>query len=99
MENNDLSNRFFEFSIRVIKFLRTLPNDPEYVIIKKQLVKSASSLGANYEESQAASSKADFQFNNSYSINSVQSKSSVGGVLQKNINKRYYCNYEINCQI
>jgi four helix bundle protein len=37
-----------------------MPINSEYVIIKKQLVKSATSSGANYEESQAASSKADF---------------------------------------
>lgn len=57
---NELQKRLFEFIVRVIKFLRTLPNNQETQIIKNQLIKSSSSTGANYEESQAASSKADF---------------------------------------
>jgi four helix bundle protein len=60
MEQNDLSKRLFELAVRVIKFLRALPNDPEYKVIKYQLIKAATSTGANYEEAQGASSKADF---------------------------------------
>jgi len=60
MEQNDLSKRLFSFSVRVIKYLRTLPYEAEYKIIKYQLIKSATSVGANYEEAQSASSKADF---------------------------------------
>ena len=44
-----------------IIFLRTLPRDFEYNVIKLQLTKSSTSIGANYEESQAGSSKADFK--------------------------------------
>ena len=51
MEQNELSKRLFEFAVKVIKFMRVLPNDPEYKIIKNQLIKSATSTGANYEES------------------------------------------------
>lgn len=57
---NDLSKRFLNFASDVIKFLRLLDNDIEFKIIKNQLIKSVSSAGANYEEAQAASSKADF---------------------------------------
>lgn len=57
---NDLSQRLLNFTINVIKLLRKLPNDVEYKVIKFQLIKSASSTGANYEEAQGASSKADF---------------------------------------
>jgi len=57
---NDLEERLFNFAVRTIKFLRTLPVSSEYNVIKYQLTKSASSSGANYEESQAGSSKADF---------------------------------------
>lgn len=59
---NDLQKRIFNFVIEVILFTRTLPNSQEYYIIKNQLIKSSSSTGANYEESQAASSKADFTY-------------------------------------
>ncbi len=60
MKRNDLSERLLAFAIRVIKLLRKLPDTSEHRIIKYQLTKSASSAGANYEEAQGASSKADF---------------------------------------
>ena len=56
----DLSERLLKFAINIIKLLRKLPNTPEYKIIKYQLIKSSTSTGANYEEAQGASSKADF---------------------------------------
>ena len=60
VERKDLEDRLFNFAIRTIKFLRTLPAASEYNVIKYQLTKSATSSGANYEEAQAGSSKADF---------------------------------------
>ena len=58
----DLAGRLFNFAARVIKFLRNLPNEPEFNNIRFQLSKSSSSSGANYEEAQAGYSKADFLF-------------------------------------
>lgn len=57
---NDLNERLFNFAIRCLKFIRNIPSTTEYRVIKYQLAKSATSSGANYEESQAGSSKADF---------------------------------------
>ena len=57
--NGDLQNRLFSFSIQVIQLVRKLLLTVEYKIICRQLIKSATSVGANYEESQAAVSKAD----------------------------------------
>lgn len=59
-QTKNLEKRLFDFAVRVIKFIRTLPTSSEYSVIKYQLTKSATSSGANYEESQAGSSKADF---------------------------------------
>lgn len=56
-----LGNRIFVFVVDVIKFCRTLNYNIENKIIINQLVKSASSIGANYEEAQGGSSKADFR--------------------------------------
>lgn len=58
----DLTERLFKMAVRVIKFLRTMPNTNEYSVFKYQLVKAATSSGANYEESQSGSSKADFAY-------------------------------------
>ena len=57
----ELCNRLLKFSIDVILLLRKLPNNPEYKIIKYQLIKFASSSGANYEEAQGGSSRKDFR--------------------------------------
>ena len=59
-KKNDLCERLFEFAVKVIEFLKSLPYSPENKTIRTQLSKCACSSGANYEESQAGSSKADF---------------------------------------
>jgi four helix bundle protein len=60
MKNQLLSSRLITFSKNVIIVLRGINNSLETVIIKKQLIRSATSVGANYEEAQGATSKADF---------------------------------------
>lgn len=57
---NDLQNRLFNFAVRALNFLSRLPSTPEFTTIRYQLSKSSTSSGANYEEAQAGSSKADF---------------------------------------
>jgi four helix bundle protein len=60
MGENDLQKRLFNFGVLVLKFLPKLPKTPEFSVIRYQLAKCSTSVGANYEESQAGSSKADF---------------------------------------
>ena len=56
----NLNERLFEFAVRIVKFLRSISDSPENRIIKNQLIKSATSMGANYEEAQGSNSKKDF---------------------------------------
>ncbi len=58
--SNDLNERLFNFAIRCLKFIKNFPNTTEFKVIRYQLAKSSTSSGANYEEAQAGSSKADF---------------------------------------
>jgi four helix bundle protein len=60
MDDNELSKRLFRFAVDVIKVLRTLEGGNDLRIISNQLGKTATSSGANYEESQGAVSRADF---------------------------------------
>jgi four helix bundle protein len=60
MAENELTQRLFNFAVKTIKFLKTLADSPEIKVIRYQLIKSSTSAGANYEEAQAGSSKADF---------------------------------------
>jgi four helix bundle protein len=55
-----LDNRIFNFVVRVIKYLKKFPNSTINNVIIFQLTKAASSIGANYDEAQGASSKNDF---------------------------------------
>ena len=51
----NLEDRFLQFSIDVIRFLIKLSKTREFDVIRNQLSKSATSIGANYTESQAGS--------------------------------------------
>ena len=59
-DKNELQQRLFQFSVKIILLIRKLPKTKEYDIISYQLIKSSSSSGANYEEAQAAVSRSDF---------------------------------------
>jgi four helix bundle protein len=89
LESNDLSKRLFEFAIGVIGFLRTLPNDAEYKVIKYQLIKSATSTGANYEESQGASSKPDFHNKVNISLREIKESNYWLRLLERIIDFHY----------
>jgi len=49
----DLHERILNFVVETIRFLRAIPDYKEYNVFRYQLSKSSSSIGANYEESQA----------------------------------------------
>jgi len=49
----NLNDRLLQFAIDIINFLFLLPNIKEMDVFRYQLSKSGTSIGANYEESQA----------------------------------------------
>jgi len=57
----DLEERTEKFGRNMIKFLKTIKQDTISKPIISQLVRSATSIGANYREANAASSKKDFR--------------------------------------
>jgi len=59
-KTEELLQRTFLFGVNTLKFLNTLPSTTVNKVIINQLAKSSTSIGANYEESQAAESKDDF---------------------------------------
>ncbi len=58
-KKNIIQERTFKFSLKVIKLYKVLKNNNEYSI-GNQLLRSATSIGANVEEAIAAQSKRDF---------------------------------------
>lgn len=56
-----LENRTLNFAVSVISFTKKLPKTPENIVITKQLIRSAASIGANYTEANNSSSRLDFK--------------------------------------
>ena len=56
----EVKYRAYKFSIKIVRFVASLPNQRVYWVISDQLLRSATSIGANIIEAQAASSKKDF---------------------------------------
>ena len=67
----DLKHRAYQYSIEMIEFLDTLPKDISTELIAKQLLRSATSIGANIVEAKGASSKKDFTNFFSHSLKSA----------------------------
>jgi four helix bundle protein len=65
MENKEfakqLEKRTLEFAVHIIRLSSMLPNTPEARVIRSQMTKSGTSMGANYREANRARSKADFK--------------------------------------
>ncbi len=57
----DLKERTAAFSVSVIKFVQTLPRNEVNRPLISQLVRSSTSVGANYVEADGAESKKDFK--------------------------------------
>ena len=60
MNSNALAERLLSFAVAIIKMSKKMPNTYAARHIYKQLIRSSSSCGANYEETIAAESRADF---------------------------------------
>lgn len=65
MENREfgkkLEQRTRAFAIRIIRLSALLPNSVEGKIIRNQMTKAGTSIGANYREAARARSRADFK--------------------------------------
>ena len=59
--DRDLDDRLFKFALSVLKMLGKLNGGKEIEVIKYQLSKSATSVGANYQEAQASISRPEFR--------------------------------------
>lgn len=57
---NDLQNRTKKLAIAIIRFCSVLPQKQEFWVISKQLIRCATSVGANYRSACRGKSKPDF---------------------------------------
>jgi four helix bundle protein len=59
-KRQDLKLRTKRFALDVIRFCCALPRTPECVVVTRQLMRSATSVGANYRAACRSRSRADF---------------------------------------
>ncbi len=57
----ELEKRTLEFAVRMIRLSSKLPNTPEGRVVRGQITKADTSIGANYREANRSRSKADFK--------------------------------------
>ena len=60
MNSEEIKQRTKKFSLRIIKLIETLPKTKITDVIGKQLLRSATSVGANYRSACRSRSRADF---------------------------------------
>jgi four helix bundle protein len=60
MDREELKRRTKQFALRVIRLTESLPKEQTAAVIGRQLLRSATSVGANYRAARRAKSTADF---------------------------------------
>jgi four helix bundle protein len=60
MNNQDLKQRTKRFALDTIRFCEALPKDETSRVLGRQLLRSGTSVGANYRAAKRAKSNADF---------------------------------------
>jgi four helix bundle protein len=59
-QNIDIHERLLKFGIKIVKLCKILAKNPDNRVIADQLIRSGTSVGANMQEADAASSRKDF---------------------------------------
>src|SRR5437773_3830368 len=59
-EENDLRQRTKEFGLQIVRMFSGLPKSTEAQVLGKQVLRSGTSVGANYREANRARSKPEF---------------------------------------
>ena len=60
MDKIELEKRTKKFAVNIIRFVENLPKNKTSDVLGYQLLKSGTSVGANYREANRAQSRADF---------------------------------------
>ena len=100
MSNKKIDERTFDFALQIIELYKFLNTKNEY-ILSKQLLRSATSVGANVEEAQAAQSRKDFISKMSIASKEARESKYWIRLLDKSnylngFNNKEYINNEVN---
>ena len=58
--SKELERRTRKFAVKIIRMSAILPNTPEGRVVRNQITKAGTSVGANYREANRGRSRADF---------------------------------------
>jgi four helix bundle protein len=58
--NRKLEERTLEFAVAVVRFVATFPQNQTAWVVARQVLKSGTSIGANYREANRSESREDF---------------------------------------
>jgi len=83
---NEFKKRLYNWVLRLIKFIDRLPKDSVCNVLEKQLLRSGTSILANYIEANSASSKRDFINFFTHSLKSAN-ESKIWLILLRDTNK------------
>jgi len=83
---NEFKKRLYNWVLRLIKFIDRLPKDSVCNVLGKQLLRSGTSILANYIEANSASSKRDFINFFTHSLKSAN-ESKIWLILLRDTNK------------
>jgi len=100
LSNKKIDERTFDFALQIIELYKFLNTKNEY-ILSKQLLRSATSVGANVEEAQAAQSRKDFISKMSIASKEARESKYWIRLLDKSnylngFNNKEYINNEVN---
>lgn len=59
-KSHEFRRKLIDFAIKIIHLTKTLPRNQENLIIFSQIIRSSTSIGANYAEAMFALTRADF---------------------------------------
>jgi four helix bundle protein len=85
----DIKARAYKYALAVIRLIDGLPREATSQIVGKQLLRSATSVGANIAEAQAASSRREFTNFMSHALKSANESRFWIGLLRDSGRVRY----------
>ena len=77
-EENDLRQRTKEFGLQIVRMFSGLPKTTEAQVLGKQVLRSGTSVGANYREAYRARSRAEFIAKCGDSLREIEEWSALG---------------------
>ena len=78
-DERDLRDRTKDFALRVVRMFSSVPKTTEAQVLGRQVLRSGTSVGANYREAYRGRSRAEFIAKCGDSLRELEERSEAGG--------------------